>query len=105
MRTANPDRRVTGQQWCKPRDHPDWPPARSAAAMRDAESLVKIQVTNIRADVPGSAKTNLSVHVCAIHVDQCSGGVDFRAYCFDGLLEDSVGRRIRDHQSGESLAV
>ena len=62
-------------------------------------------MTNVRADVAGSAKTYLSVHVGAVHVDQCSCGVDFRADCFDGFLEDAVGRRIRDHQSGERLAV
>ena len=62
-------------------------------------------MTNIRADVTGSAKTDLSVHICAVHVDQTPGGMDFRAHCFDGFLKDAVSRRIRDHQGGHSLAV
>ena len=53
----------------------------------------------------GSAKTDLRVHVGAVHVNQSSGGVDFRADLLDGFLEDAMGRRIRDHQRGESLPM
>jgi hypothetical protein len=43
--------------------------ARSTAAMRDAEGLVQVQMANVGADVAGTAKADLRVHVRAVHVD------------------------------------
>ena len=43
--------------------------AGTAAAVRDAERFMQVQVTDVRADVAGSAQPDLSVHVGAVHVD------------------------------------
>ena len=90
MSPADTGHRVARQKWRESVDHADRPNPGAASPMRDAKSLVEIQMTNIRADVTGSAKTDLSVHICAVHVDQTPGGMDFRAHCFDGFLKDAV---------------
>ena len=43
--------------------------ARTAAAVRDAKCLVQVQMADVRADVRRAAKSDLGVHVGAVHVN------------------------------------
>ena len=87
------------------RRHADRSHAGSAAAVGDAESLVQVQVADVRADVARAAETDLGVHVGAVHVDLAAVLVDDPADLPDRALEDAVGRRVGDHQRGERVAV
>ncbi len=50
--------------------------ARTAAAVRDAEGLVQVQVADVGADVARAAEADLGVHVGAVHVDLAAVRVD-----------------------------
>ena len=63
------DQRMRRQKRREMLRHADRPHARTAAAMRNAERLVQIEVADVRADVAGPAKADLRVHVRAVHVD------------------------------------
>ncbi len=71
---------------------------RAAAAVRNAEGLVQVQVTDIRADVARSAEADLGVHVGAIHVDLPAVPVHCGADLLDRILEHAVRRGIGHHQ-------
>ncbi len=60
--------RVPGQKRHQVRRDADGPHARSSAAMRNAEGLMKVQVAHVGSDVARTAETHLRVHVGAIHV-------------------------------------
>ena len=72
--------------------------AGSAAAMRDAEGLVEVEVADVRAHVAGPAEADLGVHVCAVHVDLAAMRMDDLADFLDGFFKDAVGGGISDHQ-------
>ena len=53
--------------------------ARAAAAVRDAEGLVQVEVADVGADSrPGRQRPDLRVHVGAVHVDLAAVLVDDR---------------------------
>ena len=83
----------------------DRPHARAAAAVRDAESLVQIQMANVGADVAGAAEADLRVHVRAIHVNLAAVRMNDFANLADGRFENAVGGRVGDHQRGEIVFV
>ena len=64
----------------------DRPHARAAAAVRNAECLVQIEMANIRADVAGAAEADLRIHVRAIHVNLAAVGMNDLANFADGRL-------------------
>ena len=85
--------------------HADRADARAAAAVRNAESLVQIEVANIGADIARAAKADLRVHVRAIHVNLAAVVVHDLADFADGGFKNAVGRRIGHHQRRQILAV
>ena len=68
--------RMTGQERREVLRHADRPHARAAAAVRDAERLVQVQVADVGADVARAAEADLRVHVRAVHVDLAAVLVD-----------------------------
>ena len=48
--------------------HADRAHARAAAAVRNAERLVQVEVADVGADVARAAQADLRVHVRAVHV-------------------------------------
>ena len=97
--------RIAGQERRKVRSHRDRAHAGSAAAVRDAEGLVQVQVADVGADVARLGEAGLRVHVGAVHVDLAAGVVDQPADVADPGLEDAVGRRIGDHQRRDAVAM
>ncbi len=79
--------------------------AGAAAAVRDAEGFVEVEMADIRADVAGAAEADLGVEVRAVHVHLAAVGVDDLADFPDAGLEDAVGRGIGDHEAAEIIRV
>ena len=83
----------------------DRPHARPAAAVRNRERLVQVQVADVSADRRRAGEAHLRVHVRAVHVDLAAVGVDHRADVLDVLLVDTVRRGVGDHQACQAVAV
>ncbi|MNE25736.1 hypothetical protein D3C80_1190730 [compost metagenome] len=75
----------------------DRPHARTAAAMRNAEGLVQVEVGNVRTDIAGTGKADHGVHVGAVEIDLSTMLVGDLADLANRLLKHAVGRRIGDH--------
>ncbi len=71
--------------------HTNRPHAGSAAAMRDAEGLVEIQVADITAKVTRPAKANHRVHVGAVDIDLTAGIMCDLANLSHRFLEHAMG--------------
>ena len=105
FRTADLHHRVAGQVRHEMFRHANRPHARTAAAMRNRERLVQVQVADVRADRRRARQPHLRVHVRAVHVDLAAELVDDGADLADALLEDAIRRWIRHHQRGERVLV
>ena len=77
------------------RRHGDRPHARAAAAVRNRERLVQVQVADVGADRRRARQPDLRVHVRAVHVDLPAVLVDDRADLLDVLLEHAVASTDR----------
>ena len=87
--------RMAGQERREVLRHADRPHARTAAAVRDAERLVQVEVADVGADVTRAAEADLRVHVGAVHVDLAAVLVHDPADLPDRALEDAVRARDR----------
>ena len=85
--------------------HADRAHAGAAAAVRDAECLVQVEMANVRTDIAGTAKGDLRIEVGAVHVDLSAGGMHQITNFTDAFLKDPVRGRIGDHEGGELRSV
>ena len=85
--------------------HRHGPDARAAAAVRDAERLVQVQVRDVGAELARLCEADERVQVGAVHVHLTARVVHESADLADRLLVDAVRRGIRDHQRRDVLAV
>mmetsp|Transcript_4854 Transcript_4854/g.12182 ORF Transcript_4854/g.12182 Transcript_4854/m.12182 type:complete len:216 (+) Transcript_4854:666-1313(+) len=83
----------------------DRPHARAAAAVRDAEGLVEVQVANVGADDARRSEAELGVHVRAVHVDLAPVVVDDLADLLDPVLEEGPRRGVGHHERREAVLV
>ena len=97
--------RVAGQIRRQMRAHRDRADAGPAAAVRDAERLVQVQVADVAAELARSGQTDQRVEVGAVDVDLAAGVVHRRADVGDVVLVDAVGGRVGDHQRGQHVGV
>jgi hypothetical protein len=74
-------------------------------AMRDAERLVKIDVTDVRAVVSRPGKSNLGIQIGAIKINLTSIPMYNIADRANLLLEHAVRRRICHHKGGQPIGV
>ncbi len=79
--------------------------AGAAAAVRDAEGLVQVQVADVAAEGARRGQADQRVHVGAVDVDLAAVRVHDLAQFLDAFLEHAVGRRVGDHHAGQVLAV
>src|SRR5438270_3868986 len=79
--------------------------AGAAAAMRDAEGLVQIEMADIGAVVAGPGQADLRIEVGAVEIDLAAMAVDDVADLADMLLEHAMRRGIGDHDSGEIVGM
>jgi hypothetical protein len=85
--------------------HADRTHTGTTAAMGDAESLVEIQMQNIRAKLAGSGDAYQRVHIRAIHIHLAAMIVDDFADFTHRFFIDAVCRWVGDHQGREVLGV
>jgi len=76
-----------------------------AAAMWDAEGFVQVQMTDVGTDIAWPAKTDLRVHIRAVHVNLTAVTVHDLADFTNRRLENAVCARIGDHQCGQIAGV
>ena len=89
--------RVRGQVRRQVGAHRDRPDARAAAAVRDAEGLVQVEVRDVAAELarPGVAQQRVEVGAVDVHLTAVL--VHDLAQLGDGVLVDAVRRRVGDH--------
>ena len=75
--------RMPGQERREVLRHADRPHAGPAAAVRDGEGLVQVEVADVGADVAGRGQADLGVHVGAVHVHLAAVPVDDGADVLD----------------------
>src|SRR5271155_5581204 len=73
--------------------------------MRNAESLVKIQVADISSDLTRITQTDLSIKVGAIHINLTTMVVDDLTHCLDMRFKYSKCTRVCDHDSCKLIFV
>ena len=78
--------------------------ARTAAAVRHCEGLVKVKMANVGADEAGAGEPHLSVHIGSVHIDHAAVTVYDFYYLADLLLKNTVGGGVRYHQAGETVS-
>ena len=79
--------------------------AGTAAAMRNAEGLVQVEMADIGAVVAGPRQPDLRVQVGAVEIDLSAMAMHDVADLADVLLEHAVGGGIGDHDRGEIARV
>ena len=85
--------------------HRDRTDTGATAAVRDAERLVQVEVRDVGAELARLGQPDEGVEVGAVDVDLAAGVVDEGAQLGDGVLEDTVRRRVGHHDRGEVVAV
>ena len=76
----------------------DGPHSRTAAAVRNAKRLVEVEMADVGADIPGTAKSYLGIHVGAVHIHLSTMRMHNLADASHTRLEDSMGRWVSEHQ-------
>mmetsp|Transcript_453 Transcript_453/g.1130 ORF Transcript_453/g.1130 Transcript_453/m.1130 type:complete len:295 (-) Transcript_453:1793-2677(-) len=71
----------------------------------DAESLVQVEVTDIRANHARGGEAELGVHVRAIHVDLAAVVMNDLADLLDVVFKERACRRIGDHEGRQVILV
>ena len=93
---------MAGQERREVRLDADRPHARAAAAVRNAEGLVKIHVAHVGADVARTREPYERVEIGAVEIDLAAVRMCDRTNLADSLLENAVRRGIGDHRRSES---
>ena len=79
--------------------------ARTAATVWDTECFVQVQVRNVRTPLAWLCETDQRIHVCAVRINLTAMLMDDVADFDDVLFEHTVRRRIRDHQSRQTIRI
>ena len=79
--------------------------AGAAAAVRDAEGFVQVQVAHVTAKLSRRGHTHQGVHVGAVHIDAPAVLVHQFAKLLDLRLEHAMGAGVGDHHRGQVGAV
>ena len=85
------------------RFHADRAHARAAAAVRDAEGFMQVEVRNVRADVTGVVMPT-GVHVGAVQIHLTAELMHDLAHFANGFFIHAVGRRVGHHDAREFFA-
>ena len=96
--------RIAGQEGRQMRLDPDRTHAGTAAAMRDGEGLVQVEVADVAADLARLHQPDKRVHVGPVDIDLAAMLVGDVANLAHGVLEDAVGRGIGDHHRRQLVA-
>ena len=78
--------------------------AGAAAAVRNAERLVQVDVAHVGPEIGDAREAGERVQVRAVEVDLAAGGVHPVADLPYRLLEHAVGRRVGEHEGADTIA-
>ena len=79
----------------------DRPHARPTAAVRDAEGLVQVEMTDIHPEISRAAEAHLRGKIRAIHIDLTAARMDDFGRLDNRFLKHAVGGGIGDHRAGK----
>ena len=96
---------VARQERREMRLHRDRTDAGAAAAVRNAERLVQVEVRHVGAELAGRREPDQRVEVRAVDVHLAAVRVHDLADAADAGLEHAVRRRVGDHDRGELARV
>ena len=85
--------------------HPDRAGAGSAAAVRDSEGLVQVEVHQVDAQVTGADDAEQRVQVGAVTVDQAAAIVHDLDHFFYVLIEQPQRIGVGQHQADDGLVT
>ncbi len=85
--------------------HADRTDTRTAAAVRDAERLVQVQVRDVGTELAHPGQADQGVEVRAVDVDLAARIVHEAAHLAHGVLVHAVRGRVGDHDRGEVVGV
>src|SRR5258706_572948 len=85
--------------------HADGSHARPSAAMRNAEGFVEVQMANVHAQLPGTAKADQGIQIRAIHIYLTAAPVNHVDYLAECLFKDAVRGRVRHHESSKTISI
>ena len=75
--------------------------AGTSTTMRDAEGLVEVEVAHVRTEPAGSGHSHQCVEVRAVEIHLPAGFMHGVADLTDGLLEDTMGGWVGDHECSQ----
>ncbi len=96
---------VTRQERNEVFGHTDRTYARTTTTVRAGKCLVEVQVANVCTDSTRIGQTYLSIHVGTVHVHLCTASMDNFTNLLDFRFEDTVSRRISNHESRQVVLV
>ena len=105
LRPADPGRAVCRQEGHEVGHHRHRPHAGPAAAVRDAEGLVQIQVAHVAAKFARCRHAHQRIHVRAVDINAPAVLVHERAQLLHAHLEHTVGAGVGNHHRRQIRAV
>ena len=87
------------------RPHRDRPDTGAAAAVRDAERLVQVQMRHVTAELARLRQPDKGVEVRAVDVHLSARAMDEIAHCAHVALVDAVGGRVGEHDRRDTPVV
>src|SRR5689334_16217573 len=97
--------RMTWEERRQVLPHADRAHAGAATAMRDAEGLVQVEMTDIGAVIAWPRQPDLRIQIGAVEIDLSAMAMHNLADLADVLLEHAMGRGIGDHDRREPLCM
>ena len=79
--------------------------ARSAAAVRDGEGLVQVEVHHVEAQVAGADDAEQRVQVRAVAIHQAAAAVHQLDDLFDVLIEETERVRVGEHHADDGIVA
>ena len=96
---------MSGQVGHEVGDHADRADARAAAAVRNAEGLVQVEVADVAAELARCGHADQGIHVGAIHIDAPAVRMHQLAEFLDLRFKHAVRAGVGDHHGGQVGAV
>ena len=96
---------ITGQVLHQVLPHRQGAHAGAAAAVRNGEGLVQVQVGDVAAELTGLRKAHLRIQVSAIHIHLPARSVHQLAHLGHLLLKHAVRGGVGDHNACDRIAV
>ena len=77
----------------------------AAAAVRNAKSLVQVQVTDVATKLAGRGHTDQGIHVGTVDIDPATMQMHQCAKLFHMGFKHAMGAGVSDHHAGQLVAV